>query len=536
MGEGEREAILCADYHVDATRFKGLANLADDYELEYVSDEDNDGWVLESLNRCIGAVIDASASTLDTVVAQYLDWESAIDYYILLALVGGTDMVSKNFILATKDGVKWLFSAYDMDTTFGLAWDGKSFTAPIGEATFALIAREHRVFDLIKAYKTEALKQRYRELRSTIMSDANLFEAFVNFVGSIPSVVMDADRKLWPTIPNTSVNTVQTLLEWYRQRVIAIDAEVEALEPSNDTGTIKWITPIGEIPSADRVDDTTYQGGYMSEDLNYNSNALYIETPHINDGKTYKFSATFAAVTDGVTPRRRMLVQPLDSDGNVLTEGLTGSDENGGAMEYHDEWKGFYASWDSCTFKLSKNVAAFRTGFVWSAEPPMPGEKIVISDILVCEVSEDWLTTSGSIAAEGTVDNTTYPGGYMSKDENYATNALYLAESHANDGGEYKFGATYEAESSGLSCKKLKLVQLYDANGNVLTEGLTGDGHGVAMEYSDEWKGFYSNGDYCTFSLAENVASFRIGFVWSIEPPTPGENVIISNVYLETVD
>ena len=190
MGSGTQECILCAD-HSTATQFKGEATLAGetDFEIEYITDESNTAWAVTSVNRLINACINSNGGDLDTTVAKYLDWESAIDYYILVALLDGMDMTDKNYILATYDGVKWFFSAYDMDSTYGLKWDGSYFSkASYGDHTsFVNYANKHRVMELIKRFKTNALKARYAELRAGVLAEDNIAREFERFACFIPS-------------------------------------------------------------------------------------------------------------------------------------------------------------------------------------------------------------------------------------------------------------------------------------------------------------------------------------------------------------
>lgn len=230
MGEGANECILCAEQHGAYTAFAREAVLnGEDFEIEYVSDEANTEWILPSLNRMINACLNSDGSDLDTVVAQYLDLDSVIDYYIFTVLVGGSDMTLKNYLLSTYDGVKWFFGGYDMDSTYGLYPDGTKFTAATTGTTFAWFATAHRAMRLIKDYKVDALKQRYRELRETVMSEDNVSLMFRNFSGRIPRAIYDEDGRAWPTIPNTSVNNVQQIIDWYRLRCQVIDAEIEAM-------------------------------------------------------------------------------------------------------------------------------------------------------------------------------------------------------------------------------------------------------------------------------------------------------------------
>lgn len=232
MGDGEKEAILCADAHSASNNFKAEATLNGDFDVEYVPDENDTEWVKTSLNTLINACINSDGADLDTTIAQYLDWDSAIDYYIFVALLRGDDMTGKNYLLHTYDGVKWAFGGYDMDSTFGLYWDGTKFlTASRKTDGSSLInyATSHRLMQLIKTYKKEELKARYEELRNGAMSEEGVILEFANFIGKIPKAVYDEECRTWTKLNLTSTNNLAQIQDWYRRRSAEIDAEINAL-------------------------------------------------------------------------------------------------------------------------------------------------------------------------------------------------------------------------------------------------------------------------------------------------------------------
>ena len=226
---GNPKAILCADAHVDATKFKALATLNGDFELEYVEDEENADWVLPSLNRAIQAVMDSDGSDLNSSVGQYIDIPSAIDYYIHVVCEGSLDGTDHNYLLVTFDGVKWYFGDYDRDRTYGISADDSYFFSPFGTVTFESVANTHRLFGLLKTHDTAALKERAITLRNTVMSEAGVYDVFVNFMQAIPTQILDEDVRLYPTIPSTNVHNLAQILNWYRMRCIAVDAEINAM-------------------------------------------------------------------------------------------------------------------------------------------------------------------------------------------------------------------------------------------------------------------------------------------------------------------
>ena len=228
MGSGTNEAILCADKHVEATRFKAEAVCdGSDFELEYVTDEDDAAWMTTSVNRMINACINSDGTDLDTTVSQYLDLDSVMDYMIFTSLLRGYDMTDKNYLLSTFDGTKWFFSGYDMDTTYGIHHAGTHYL-PACEWSLTLdwFSRHHRAMELVYTYKRAELKARYLELRKGALSDDNVVTTFANFIGLIPANIFRAEQDRWPAIPNSSTSNLHQISDWYCRRAAYIDNEV----------------------------------------------------------------------------------------------------------------------------------------------------------------------------------------------------------------------------------------------------------------------------------------------------------------------
>ena len=158
--------------------------------------------------------------------------DSVIDYYVFCLATQNYDGITKNYLLATYDGIKWFFSAYDMDSTYGLHWKGSSFVMATGSLSVESAANSHRVFELIKKYKADELKARYNELvvcPNGALSEENVTQTFLNFASLIPKALLDEEVKIWPTLPSTSVNGVSQILDFYRRRRAFIDPQIEAL-------------------------------------------------------------------------------------------------------------------------------------------------------------------------------------------------------------------------------------------------------------------------------------------------------------------
>ena len=120
-----------------------------------------------------------------------------------------------------------------MDCTYGLHWDGTKFfrvrEAYGNRASFGQFCSLHRVFELVKLYKKDALKARYAELRADILSEDNVVTQFANFVGLIPQGVYNQECLVWKSLPNTSTNNIAQIADFYRRKCADLDEEIKNL-------------------------------------------------------------------------------------------------------------------------------------------------------------------------------------------------------------------------------------------------------------------------------------------------------------------
>lgn len=228
------QAFICAGNADAVTRFRDAnsIDLSTNLELEFKSDNFSEEAIESSLSNLIAQTIDADTNGLTDQhpLNSLIDWESAIDYYIFTVLVGGLDMYAKNYILATYDGTKWLFSAYDMDSTYGLNWDGASFVpASQYRTTFKGIAESHTLMKVIYEQKTDALVARYNQLRSNLLSAPSVALEFDNFGALIPNFVFNRDTEKWCEIPSSAISNNARLVSWYQMRCEVIDKLIETL-------------------------------------------------------------------------------------------------------------------------------------------------------------------------------------------------------------------------------------------------------------------------------------------------------------------
>ncbi len=231
MGSGANEYLLAGEDNTKkACGFSALA-VGDetDFSIEYKPDNVEDGTVITSFNALIQATINAGADW-ETTLAPYIDIESVFDYFIFVNCIGGHDNLRKNILYGTYDGVKWFMSAYDLDTTYGSDPYGKSCYKVVNNRNqFKEACVMHRLAYLIYTYSKDRLKIRYNELRSSVLSDENVWYMLNNFANAIPKGIYDLDAKKWATMPSTSTANIGNYMNFYRMHCAYLDKEIEAL-------------------------------------------------------------------------------------------------------------------------------------------------------------------------------------------------------------------------------------------------------------------------------------------------------------------
>lgn len=204
-------------------------NFKDQMELQFCGTKDTK-WAQDSINKLIDVAIAHydKAEDFDKVAMPLIDFDSVYDYYIYSVLTGNVDGVYRNYLLQTFDGIKWYFASYDMDESFGKSPQSGNYlpAKSLGgndfwhqETTFENIASNNRLFYQFWKFHKDELLNRTKDLISDVMSTSKVDIEFINYSRAIPKLVLLHEFKLWPNMPDTTVNTVDRIGRWYLERV-----------------------------------------------------------------------------------------------------------------------------------------------------------------------------------------------------------------------------------------------------------------------------------------------------------------------------
>ena len=211
-------------YQNNPCNFNTLWDGGEDYFSVEVGE--NSPELVSSLNTIISSIINNDSASLE----QSLDIKSAIDYFIFQEIILGTDGLAKNMLLATYDMSKWYLSAYDMDATFDLDWNGEILEYYNSDMPYAPYNNQFSsLLQYILNNYHDAYVKRYVELRKSVLSYSSIIEEFEKYIGIFGEDVYIKDTAIYPDIPSVVDNRLRSLRSFVRDRLEYLDGHYEVV-------------------------------------------------------------------------------------------------------------------------------------------------------------------------------------------------------------------------------------------------------------------------------------------------------------------
>jgi hypothetical protein len=275
----ETHCILASENYVSGC-FRALAAVDETDWTDEIHDSPPQS-IITSINNAISFVMNSSDEDFVNNIGNYFDLNSLIDYYLLAYAICHLDGLGKNQLLLTYDGIHWMASAYDMDSTFGLYWNGASFVShkyrmqsdyepSVAHNTTNLL------YERLEQLFKEQIKERYSFLRTGVLNELNLIQMFEEFIYLIPPYKCEEDYRsttangLFRDIPSTASNNIGQIRDYIAKRLEYVDSVLMSNTSSGFTFLRENYMPMGST-WMDTADLDLNNGDYIEISVNLSS-------------------------------------------------------------------------------------------------------------------------------------------------------------------------------------------------------------------------------------------------------------------------
>lgn len=275
--ENPNHCILCGENYVSGC-FRAEAKIDGSDWSDEVHDAVPDN-IKTRWNQVINFVMNSTDEEFVANLDNYIDVESAIDYYLFGLAVCNLDGFGKNQLYLTYDGVRWYASAYDMDSTFGLYYDARGFVSAeyprtsyedyiSGGATGEGNLLYNRLAELFE----DRILARWEELRHGALSASNIINRCEEFAVIVPPYTVEEDYAAttadgaFVNIPLQDSNNIQQFRAYVVDRLAYVNAyllgEVAEVNLWNLTGRERKTVGVFVSPTSKlEIDMDAYYNG-----------------------------------------------------------------------------------------------------------------------------------------------------------------------------------------------------------------------------------------------------------------------------------
>lgn len=198
-----------------------------------------------SWTNAIKFVMNSTDAEFKANLGNYFDVNSLIDYLLYGIVSTGLDAFGKNQIYFTYDGIKWIASMYDMDSTWGLWWNGSKFVATdyaredfqdLKDEGNGVTKQGNLLYLRLQQLFIPQLKTRYAELRKDVLSVSHIIQKFEEFNDVCPKDIVQEDyasttgEGKFTGIPSKTTNNIQQLRSYINARLTYVDGYINALQ------------------------------------------------------------------------------------------------------------------------------------------------------------------------------------------------------------------------------------------------------------------------------------------------------------------
>lgn len=192
-----------------------------------------------SWSNAINFVMNSSDTEFKANLSNYFDVNSLIDYYLYGLVSTNLDGFGKNQLFFSYDGIHWIASVYDLDSTWGLYWNGSKILPTDyrrNQYEDYVNSTGNLLYNRLEQLFISQLKARYTELRKDVLSASHIIQKFEEFNQICPKDIVQEDYASttgggkFTGIPSTTTNNIQQIRSNIVARLTYTDNYINALQ------------------------------------------------------------------------------------------------------------------------------------------------------------------------------------------------------------------------------------------------------------------------------------------------------------------
>ena len=253
----------------------------------------------------INFVMNSTDDEFKINLGNYFDIPSLIDYHLYGLASCGLDAFGKNQLYMTYDGQKWIASMYDMDSTWGLYWNGSRILASDYPRTSYEDMTSNRQGNLLyirleQLFGAE-LQSRWAELKNGALSIENIINHFERFTDIASAELVKEDYAdttgggLFTGIPSKDTNNIQQIRAFALARQAWTDEYIANLEWLPCTGITLSASELTFTAKGTQTLTATVTPDGCTEKVTWESNNNSVAT--VNNGAVTAIANGSAVIT-----------------------------------------------------------------------------------------------------------------------------------------------------------------------------------------------------------------------------------------------
>ena len=226
--------LIGEDYN--SSCFRAAANINGNDWTDEMHEDNPPSSIKTRWNQVISFVRNSTDEEFIAGIDSYINLESLIDYYIFAYVDCGLDALGKNQVYLTYDGNYWYASMYDMDSTWGLYWNGSRFVSPSYRMQEDYEVGVHHtsnlLFDRLANLFASEIRQRYTQLRAGVLSAPYIKDRFKEFCDVSSPELMALDYApetaggAFVNMPQKTTNNYAQLASFVDDRLAYVDSMI----------------------------------------------------------------------------------------------------------------------------------------------------------------------------------------------------------------------------------------------------------------------------------------------------------------------